>query len=165
MKTFFLKCLTVLEAWGFAADSPEGKWMRSFSSALAFSKLPFSCPSGRKWGVSYYEVEKSRRTRADSAEKHLRIFFFSQLLKYSKYCICFLFFGNKPAHREQNSQEFWSAATSLCPQGRNCFYIANLVEQKFMSSLIYALLLGRRDSNNWEPLDVETLILFLLYIV
>lgn len=80
MKTFFLKCLTVLEAWGFAADSPEGKWMRSFSSALAFSKLPFSCPSGRKWGVSYYEVEKSRRTRADSAEKHLRIFFF---LSYS----------------------------------------------------------------------------------
>lgn len=76
MKTFFLKCLTVLEAWGFAADSPEWKWMRSFSSALAFSKLPFSCPSGRKWGVSYYEVEKSSKSRAESAEKHLRIFFF-----------------------------------------------------------------------------------------
>lgn len=77
MKTFFLKCLTVLEAWGFAADSPEWKWMRSFSSgsALASSKLPFSCPSGRKWGVSYYEVEKSSRTREDSAEKHLRMIF------------------------------------------------------------------------------------------
>lgn len=83
MKTFFLKCLTVLEASGFAADNPEWKWMRSFSSgsALASSKLPFSCPSGRKWGVSYYEVEKSSKTREDSAEKHLRMscfgFFFS----------------------------------------------------------------------------------------
>lgn len=75
MKTFFPKCLTVLKAWGFAADSPEWKWMRSFSSALAFSRLPFSCPSGRKWGVSYYEVEKSSRTRADRAEKLLRMIF------------------------------------------------------------------------------------------
>lgn len=130
MKTFFLKCLTVLEAWRFAADSPEWKWMRSFSSgsALASSKLPFSCPSGRKWGVSYYEVEKSSRTREDSAEKHLRmscfVFFFS-CSSIPITVFCFLFFGNKPAHRNAGILKCCYSSLSL---GKKLLWYCKLSE-------------------------------------
>lgn len=114
MKTFFLKCLTVLDAWGFAADSPEWKWMRSFSSgsALAFSKFPFSYPSCRKWVVSYYEVEKSRRTSEDGAEKHLRMVFFlaAQVFQLLYFGFCFL-----ETSLLTEMLEFSNAATPLCP--------------------------------------------------
>lgn len=129
MKTFFLKCLTVLDAWGFAADSPEWKWMRSFSSgsALAFSKFPFSYPSCRKWVVSYYEVEKSRRTSEDGAEKHLRMVFFFSCSSIPITVFWFLFFGNKPAHRNAGILKCCYSSLSL---GKKLLWYCKLSEME-----------------------------------
>ncbi|KAK4820567.1 hypothetical protein QYF61_001630 [Mycteria americana] len=46
-----------------------------FFKALEGDKLivQFDLKTDRKWGVSYYEVEESSRTRENSSEKHLKI--------------------------------------------------------------------------------------------